>query len=49
MLRDNNVANMEIMCLILDRAPAFKNESKRRELCLTIKYHIIFQKLYLLN
>ena len=48
-LRDNNVTNMDIKWSILDRAPAFKNGSKRCELCLTEKYHIIFQKLNLLN
>ena len=48
-LRDNNVTNMEIKWSILDKAPAFKNGSKRCELCLTEKYHIMFQKLNLLN
>lgn len=48
-LRDNNVDNAKIKWSVLDRAPAFKNGAKRCDLCLTEKFHIIFQKFPLLN
>ena len=48
-LKDNKIENVEIKWSILDRAPAFKNGSKRCNLCLTEKYHIIYQDLETLN
>ena len=48
-LKDNNIENVEIKWSILDRAPAFKNGSKRCDLCLTEKYHIIYSDFNTLN
>ena len=48
-LREKNIANAEINWSILEKAPPFRNGSKRCELCTTEKYHIIFQEFKLLN
>ena len=48
-LRDSNLHNTNIRWSILDKAPTFRNGSQRCNLCLTEKYHIIFQNIPLLN
>ena len=48
-LKDSKIENVEIKWTILDRAPAFKNGSKRCNLCLTEKYHIIYEDFDTLN
>ena len=48
-LKEKNIANYEIEWSIIDKARTCKNGSKRCELCLTEKYHIIYQKYPLLN
>ena len=48
-LKDKNTDNVEVDWSIVEKAPPLKNGSKRYELCLTEKYHIMFQKFGLLN
>ena len=48
-LKDNEAENAEIKWSILDRARAFRNGSKRCDLCLTEKYHIIYEEFNTLN
>ena len=48
-LKDRKIENVDIKWTILDRAPAFKNGSKRCDLCLTEKYHIIYEDFETLN
>ena len=48
-LKVRKIENVEIKWTILDRAPAFKNGSKRCNLCLTEKYHIIYEDFDTLN
>ena len=48
-LNDKKITNYEIEWSIIDKAPAYKNGSKRCELCLTEKFNIMFQKYQLIN
>ena len=48
-LKDKQIENVKIQWSILDRAPAFRNGSKRCDLCLTEKFHIIYQDFETLN
>ena len=48
-LKDKQIENVEIQWSMLDRAPAFRNGSKRCDLCLTEKFHIIYQDFETLN
>ena len=50
-IREKKHANTEtnLVWNVLDKARAYKPETKRCVLCLTEKYHIIFSNLNLLN
>ena len=48
-LKDNEAEDIEIKWSILDKARTFSNGSKRCDLCLTEKYHIIYQDFNTLN
>ena len=48
-LKDKSIDNVEMDWYIVEKAPPLKNGSKRCELFLTEKYHIIFQKFDHLN
>ena len=48
-LKDKNTAQYSIEWSIIDKAAAYKNGSKRCELCLAEKFNIIYQKYPLLN
>ena len=48
-LKDKQIENVEIQWSILDRAPAYKNGTKHCDLCLTEKFHIIYQDFETLN
>ena len=48
-LKDKQIEKVEIQWSILDRAPAYKNGTKHCDLCLTEKFHIIYQDFETLN